>query len=92
MSPADVDAIARPLKIASLPWRFTTVNARVEVPGPGTPGFQPRIAPASVSNRNSDAPALPPWLTTKPGPPLNTVPVGAPPTRTTSGIALPIPS
>ena len=57
-----------------------------------TPGFQPRIFPSSVENRNSEGPDTPSWLTTKSELPLNTVPVGAPFTLTTSGMVAPVPS
>ena len=68
------------------------MNAFVEGAGGGTPGFQPRIVPNSVANRNRDGPEKPSWLTTNREPPLNTAPVGAPGTFTTNGIAIPVPS
>ena len=70
----------------------TILNALVEGAGIGTFGFQPRITPLSVANRNTDGPSAPSCVTWNPEPPLNTVPVGAPPTVTTSGIGLPFPS
>ena len=79
--------------MASRPARFTTVNDRVRgVRGRGTPGFHPRIVPLSVANRNTAGPESAPWCTTKSLLPLKTVPVGAPPTSTTSGILAPVPS
>src|SRR3954470_18953614 len=75
--PAPVSAIASPLKIA--PGTVTAVCAAVDVGGGGTAGFQPVIVPASEENRKRAGPELAPECTTKPVPPLNTVPVGAPP-------------
>ncbi len=72
--------------------KFTTLNECVEGIGGGTFGFQPRIVPPSVANRNTDGPEEPAWWTLKPVPPLNTSPVGASLTPTTSGFAAPVPS
>ena len=72
-----MSAIASPLKIA--PGTVTAVCACVEVGGGGTAGFQPVIVPASEENRKRAGPELEPECTTNPVPPLNTVPVGAPP-------------
>src|SRR4051812_37025575 len=60
--------------------------------GGGTPGLHPRIVPLSVEKMNSAAPEFVPSLTTNPGPPLNTSPVGAPGTLTTSDCGVPDPS
>ena len=50
-------------------------------------GFQPRMVPASVANMKSD---FTPGATSKPFELLNTVPVGAPGTDTTSGAFMPV--
>ncbi len=49
-----------------------------------TEGLQPEMVPASVANRNSACPLLPPALTWKPVPweLVKTVPVGPPATAT----------
>src|SRR6478609_3817588 len=79
--------------MAPTPDRLATTKAMVDggelVP---TLGFQPRILPSSLANRNRAAPDCPLWLTTKSDVPLKTVPVGPPPTLTTSGRGLPEPS
>ena len=76
--------VASPLYTAPALERSAPTTAVV----PFTAGVQPRIVPASVANRNRDAPLLPFWLIAKSlALPLNTVPVGAPavapPTATT---------
>src|SRR4051812_2821386 len=84
--------MARPLKMASWPDMSTTLNALGDGAGAGTFGFHPRIVPDSPANRNSDGPESPMCETTKPDPPLKTVPVGAPNTFTTNGSGVPVPS
>src|SRR3954452_16032014 len=60
--------------------------------GGGTPGLQPRIVPSSVEKMNSAGPEFVPSLTTNPGVPLNTRPVGEVGTWTTSDCGTPSPS
>ena len=70
-----------------------------------TLGAQPEIVPCSVANRKNDGPLVVPFVTTKLAgticvEPLNTIPVGAPPSAepvvpgiaTTSGTMWPAPS
>src|SRR5919204_3592709 len=64
--------------------------AWVEGAGGGTAGLHPRMVPLSVANRNSAGPEFVTSVTTNCEPPLNTAPVGAPGTLTTSGIAVPV--
>src|ERR671931_2230531 len=71
--------------------RSTTTNDWVEGAGGGTPGFHPRMVPLSVTHMNLDGPESTPSLTMKLGPPLKTMPVGAPATWTTSGCGSPSP-
>src|SRR5262249_42281962 len=59
--------------------------------GGGTPGFQPEIVPSSAAKMKRAGPEDPPLETTKPGPPLKTMPVGAPATDTTSDEIAPAP-
>ena len=53
-----------------------------------TPPGQPRIVPLSVAKTNFEDTFAVPLETWKFGPPLNTVPVGASGTLTTSGLAI----
>src|SRR3954447_20950789 len=79
--------------MAPTPDRLATTNALVdggEVEG--TFGFQPRILPSSLANRNNEGPESPLLRTTKSDVPLKTVPVGPPRTSTTSGSTAPVPS
>src|SRR6266511_3587149 len=69
--------------------RSTATCAWSDGAGGGTPGFQPRIVPSSLANRNSAGPDAVPLETTKLEVPLKTAPVGPPPTRTSSGIFAP---
>src|SRR5215813_5915707 len=64
--------------------------AAVAGAGGGTAGFQPRIVPDSVAKMNRDGPDAWPLVTTNPVPPLNTAPVGAPGTETTSETFVPL--
>src|SRR5262249_37911311 len=91
-SPWAVGAIARPLKIACSLRMSTTRNAFIDGEGGGTFGFHARITPLSVSTTNQAVAVAPLFDTWKALPPVNTVPVGAPETVTTSGTALPLPS
>jgi hypothetical protein len=50
------------------------------------------MVPSSVAKMNSAAPEFVPSVTTNPGPPLNTAPVGALGTFTTSPCLAPVPS
>jgi hypothetical protein len=59
------------------------VTATTELVG-STFGFQPLIVPLSLAKMNAAGPDLAPKLTTKPEPPLKTVPVGAPLTMLTT--------
>src|SRR6266536_3518202 len=78
--------------MAPAPERSTPISVCVDSGGGGTAGLHPRIVPASVAKMNREEPELVSTLTTNPEPPLNTSPVGAPGTLTTSGRALPDPS
>ena len=68
-----------------------SVDAVAGGTGGGTLGFQPRISPPSPSKRKTAGALAPPALTTKLGAArLNTSPVGAPGTFTTSGSGIPL--
>src|SRR5436190_16825466 len=56
--------------------------------GKSTLGAQPAIVPSSVAKRNRLGPDLPSLVTTNPLPPLNTIPVGAPPPSGSSGVGI----
>src|SRR6476661_3489823 len=53
-----------------------------------TSGLQPAIVPSSVANRNRLAPVAVPFVTANPLPPLNTMPVGAPPPVGSAGVGI----
>src|SRR5436309_1426670 len=78
--------------MAPAPDRSTTTSVLVDGVPAGTTGFHPRMVPLSVANRKRAGPACGPCPTTNSGPPLNTVPVGAPATCTTSDWGMPAPS
>ena len=73
--------------MAPTPERSATVMASVG----DTVGLQPLITPLSVANRNAAEAELTPACSTNCEPPLNTMPVGAPGTETTSGMMEPVP-
>src|ERR1051325_5672762 len=64
-------------RVASSVDAGTTVNACVEGAGGGTAGDHAAMVPSSVLKMNRAGPEFVPSVTTKPAPPLKTMPVGA---------------